>query len=253
MSLMDVLTVRNLNFRYNTAEILKNISFSVGAGDYVALVGPNGSGKTTLIKIILGLLAPYGGTVDIFGHGREYFPHWDKIGYLPQKVAHPNQLFPASVREVVAMGLISRKRFPRYLRRNDEEKIGAALGLLDITDLARIPFAELSLGQQQRVLVARAIVNKPDFLIMDEPTSALDPENRERFFALIQDLNRGGATIIIVTHDLGNIGRYSSKLLYIDKRLIFYGSFEEFCHSKDVTQLFGEYAQHIICHRHDAC
>ncbi|MDD5168083.1 MAG: ATP-binding cassette domain-containing protein, partial [Syntrophales bacterium] len=121
-----------------------------------------------------------------------------------------------------------------------------------IADLRNKPIGALSGGQQQRVLVARAIVNHPEFLILDEPTAALDPEVRDRFFTLLDELNeQGKVTILIVTHDVGNIGQYASRLLYIDKRILFYGTFGEFCESPDVTRLFGNFSQHVICHRHD--
>jgi zinc transport system ATP-binding protein len=111
---------------------------------------------------------------------------------------------------------------------------------------------DLSGGQQQRVLVARAIVNEPELLILDEPTTALDPETREKFFHTLQELNQNKkVTIILITHDIGSIGKYASKLLYLDKRIIFYGSFEDFCSSADMESYFGEFAQHLICHRHD--
>jgi zinc transport system ATP-binding protein len=250
---VNILTVENLHFCYNSSEVLSDISFSVSRGDYIGLVGPNGSGKTTLIKIILGLLKPYRGTLTLFGNDSRIFSQWDRIGYLPQMVSSMNPRFPATVREVVAMGLISGKGFPKYLNRSDRVAIDRALELLDIKELKKTPIGELSGGQQQRVLVARAIVNCPEFIILDEPTAALDPEMRDRFFALLRNINRERqVTIIMVTHDIGNIGQHASKLLYIDKKIIFYGSFSDFCLSSEITQFFGEYAQHVICHRHNS-
>jgi zinc transport system ATP-binding protein len=249
---VDVLTVENLSFRYNSTDVLSSISFSVQAGDYIGLVGPNGSGKTTLIKIILGLLKPFSGDVRLFGDHINTFSGWDRIGYLPQKISSLNPRFPATVREIVAMGLLSKKGFPKYFNSADNTAVETTLSLLDIGDLKNKPIGELSGGQQQRVLVARAIVNNPEFLILDEPTAALDPEMRDRFFSLLEELNRkNNITIVIITHDVGNIGRYTSKMLYIDKKVVFYGSFDEFCSSGEITQIFGAFAQHIICHRHD--
>lgn len=249
---VNILSVKDLHFHYNSVDVLNNISFTVHAGDYIGLVGPNGSGKTTLIRIILGLLKPDKGHLTLFGEDSRTFSGWGRIGYLPQKLSAMNPRFPATVAEVVAMGLLSRKGFPRYMNRSDSIAVDTALDLLDIMDLKKKPIGELSGGQQQRTLVARAIVNNPEFLILDEPTSALDPETRERFFNLLKNINsERRVTIIIVTHDIGTIGRYSSKLLYVDKRIIFYGNFKNFCESSEITQFFGEHAQHIICHRHD--
>lgn len=249
---VDILSVKNLFFRYNGLDVLSDISFSLTAGDYVGLVGPNGSGKTTLLKVLLGFVRPERGEVRLFGRDPVGFNEWQRIGYLPQKPAALSPYFPATVKEIIALGLLSRKRFPKYMNRSDQGKIVRVLDLLDIGDIKDRLIGELSGGQQQRVLLARAIVNDPDFLILDEPSTALDPETRERFFSLMGDLNRQrGVTIIIVTHDTGNIGRYASKLLYLDKRLFFYGSFADFCASSEVTRIFGEFSQHIICHRHD--
>jgi zinc transport system ATP-binding protein len=249
---VDVLSIENLYFRYNSRDVLSDITFSISTGDYIGLVGPNGSGKTTLIKIVLGLLKPHSGKITLFGDDTKAFSGWHKIGYLPQKISALNPRFPATVSEVVAMGLLSKKSFPKHMNRSDNTTVDSILDLLDITNLRNKPIGELSGGQQQRVLVARALVNNPEFLILDEPTDALDPEMRDRFFALMDELNKKkNVTIVIVTHDMGNIGKYTSKLLYIDKKIIFYGSFEDFCKSSEITQFFGEFSQHIICHRHN--
>lgn len=249
---VDVLSIENLYFRYNSRDVLSDITFSISTGDYIGLVGPNGSGKTTLIKIVLGLLKPHSGKITLFGDDTKAFSGWHKIGYLPQKISALNPRFPATVSEVVAMGLLSKKSFPKHMNRSDNTTVDSILDLLDITNLRNKPIGELSGGQQQRVLVARALVNNPEFLILDEPTDALDPEMRDRFFGLMDELNkRKNVTIVIVTHDMGNIGKYTSKLLYIDKKIIFYGSFEDFCKSSEITQFFGEFSQHIICHRHN--
>jgi zinc transport system ATP-binding protein len=224
----------------------------VGKSDYIGLVGPNGSGKTTVIKIILGLLEPEKGTVSLFGTSPFLFGDRYKIGYLPQKLANFNPNFPATVKEIVSLGLFSRKGFSKHTGKDDEALIDKAMTLTDVLDIKDSLIGELSGGQQQRVLVARAIVNEPEFLILDEPTTALDPEARENFFHVLHDLNlMKNVTIILITHDTASIGEYASKLLYLDKKVIFYGSFEDFCSSENMTRYFGEFAQHLICHRHD--
>jgi len=247
-----MLAVERLSFRYNSVEVLNDISFLVDAGDYVGLVGPNGSGKTTIIKIILGLMEPQKGSVSLFGTNPTAFKDRHKIGYLPQKPTNFNPHFPATVEEVVSLGLFSKKGFPGRVVKNDERLINEAMALTDIFNIKDAMIGDLSGGQQQRVLAARALVNQPELLILDEPTTALDPETREKFFQTLQELNRNKkVTIILVTHDIGSIGKYASKLLYLDKRIIFYGSFEDFCSSGDMGSYFGEFAQHLICHRHD--
>jgi len=151
----------------------------------------------------------------------------------------------------VALGLLSLKRFPRRLTRKDRQKVSEVLEELGILDLAGKLIGELSGGQQQRMLLARALVNDPELLILDEPTAALDPEMRDRFYGLVSDINRNrGVTVLLVTHDTGTIGMYASKLLYLDKKVLFFGNFDEFCHSPEMSALFGEHSQHLMCHRH---
>jgi zinc transport system ATP-binding protein len=246
-----MLSVEQISFRYNSVEVLSDISFGVDAGDYIGLVGPNGSGKTTLIRITLGLIKPRSGTISLFGVSPWDFDGWHRVGYLPQRTLF-NPYFPATVKEIVSLGLLSIKKYRRRTDKSEETMIDESMRLMDVLDIKNKMIGELSGGQQQRVLVARAIVNEPELLILDEPTTALDPETRERFFHTLQGLNQSKhTTIILVTHDIGTIGKYASKLLYLDKRIIFYGSFEDFCSSRDMGSYFGEFAQHLICHRHD--
>jgi zinc transport system ATP-binding protein len=249
---MKILSVEQLSFRYNSVEVLSDISFDVDAGDYIGLVGPNGSGKTTIIKIILGLLPKGKGRVALFGADSAALRDRQKVGYLPQKPAHFNPHFPASVKEIVSLGLFSSQRFPKRITKDDEANIHEAMAMAEVLDISDALIGELSGGQQQRVLVARAIVNKPELLVLDEPTTTLDPEAREHFFKILYELNRReNVTVILVTHDIASIGKYASKLLYLDKKIIFYGSFEDFCLSENMTHYFGEFTQHLICHRHD--
>jgi zinc transport system ATP-binding protein len=247
----EIAAARNLCFTYDGVEILHGVTLTINAGDYVGLVGPNGSGKTTFIRTLLGLLQPSRGGVTLFGCNPSAFSGWEKIGYLPQKLAGFNPSFPAMVREIVLLGLLAKKSFPRRLGAADAGLLDNILRLLDIQDIQHKRIGELSGGQLQRVLLARALVSKPEFLILDEPTTALDPETRDTFFSTLKTLNQGsGVTIIIVTHDIADIGKYASKLLYLDKKVVFYGSFEDFCLSPDMASYFGEFAQHLICHRH---
>jgi zinc transport system ATP-binding protein len=248
----DVIVAENIRFSYCDNDILSGIYFSVSKGDYIGIVGPNGCGKTTLMRIILGLLAPISGKIFIFGQKTSGFDRWAKIGYLPQKLASFNPSFPVTVKEIVALGLLSGKKTPKHFDNKDKDAIEKTLSLLGIEDIKDKLIGELSGGQQQRALLAKAIVHEPELLILDEPTLALDPDARERFFDLLAGLNKSKKmTILLVSHDIGTIGKYASKLLYLDKRIIFYGGFDDFCKSADAGRYFGQFSQHIICHRHD--
>jgi zinc transport system ATP-binding protein len=249
---VTLLSMENMVCSYQGHEVLTRITLDVAAGDYVGIVGPNGSGKSTLIRTILGLLTPDSGQVTLFGVPVASFREWRRIGYLPQSMRTFNPAVPATVEEVIRLGLLPHKRFPRRVGgRSDTPAVERALEALGITGIRRKLIGELSGGQQQRALLARAIVGRPELLILDEPTTALDPETRERFYTLLGDLNRHeGTTIILVTHDTGSIGSMASRLVYVDRRIIFNGTLDDFCHSVEMTAFFGEASQHLICHRH---
>ncbi len=245
-----LISVENISFYLNGLEVLQNISFPISPGDFLALIGPNGSGKTTLIRIILGILKPTGGRVIILGEEVTQFSQWRRIGYVPQKATHLDPYFPASVREVVAMGLLSQKRFPRFFSRQDESLIDRALEQVDMKPLKGRRIGELSGGQQQRVFIARAIVNGPDVLFLDEPTAGVDAETQARFYEMLAALNQEkGLTIVLITHDIGVITKHVNKVACLNQRLFFHGTHEDFCSSSMVQELLqGEH--HLVCHRH---
>ncbi len=247
---MNPLAVEKLCVDFQGAEILSRIDLKVEAGDYIGIVGPNGSGKTTLIRAVLGLVPASSGRVVLFGRDQPSFTDWKRIGYLPQRLAHLDQRFPANVEEVVSAGLIASRPYPKEMSSADRERVMETLKDLEIAELRTRMIGRLSGGQQQRVLLARALVRGPELLFLDEPTTALDPGTRELFYALLQKINQTRRTaILFVSHDPAAMGKYAGKLLYLDKRVIFFGTFDDFCHSPDMTQYFGA-GQHLICHRH---
>ncbi len=244
----NLIEVSNLSFKFGKHEVLQNISFTVQKGDYIGVVGPNGSGKSTLVKIILGLYPVAAGRV-FFNNKEVARPNF--IGYLPQKTITNDKIFPATVGEIVAMGLLVSKKEPRLFNSWDQQIIDRILQKLKIFDLKEKRIGNLSGGQQQRVLLARAMVNNPQVLVLDEPTSALDPQIREDFYNLLKELNeKERVTILLVSHDIGSVGKYANKLLYLDRELAFYGTFEEFCNSRKMTEYFGHISQHQFCWRH---
>ena len=248
----SILSVKNLYCGYGSVEVLSDVSFDVEKGDYIGLAGPNGAGKTTLVKTVLGLSEKFKGIIKLFGQDLKSFDGWGRVGYLSQRVTAFNPLFPAAVKEVVGLGLLSQKEFPKRFGRADDAKIMQSLDLMGISDLHRKPVSDLSGGQQQRVFLARALVSNPELLILDEPGTALDPQSREDFFEFIKKLNRDkGITVILITHDTAQIGQYANKLLYMDKKVVFYGSFSDFCRSAEMHQYFGHFSQHLICHQHE--
>lgn len=239
----NVLSVENITLKYGRHEVLSGISFEAEAGDYIGIVGPNGSGKSTLVKAVLGLHPVSEGKIKFFDNRL--------IGYLPQKAVSSDRIFPATVAEIVSMGILSGRKGLKFVTRADREKIEGILEKLKISELKNKKIGSLSGGQQQRVLLARALVSSPGLLILDEPTSALDPKIREEFYIILQELNeKDGVTILLISHDMASIGRYTKKMLYLDRKLVFFGSYEEFCNSLEMTLYFGHHSQHQMCWRH---
>jgi zinc transport system ATP-binding protein len=220
-----IMEIKNLSVSYGQQEVLHNISFDINEGDYIGLVGANGSGKTTLVKALLGLIQTTKGEIVIYSTNNGK----GTIGYLPQVAVTGNTLFPAEVHEVIGVGLMGSKSFPRRISRDDHKKIDEILNRLDIYSLKHKKIGDLSGGQQQRVLLARAMVNRPRLLILDEPTSALDPKVRSDFFRLIKDINLNeGTSILLVSHDISSIRRCASKIMLLDREVEYFGSAGEF-------------------------
>ena len=246
----SIIEAKKVQFKYTRTPVLDKVSFDVQAGDYVGIIGPNGGGKTTLLKLILGL-EKGAGEIKLFGTPVSQFTGWDKVGYLAQKSPVSQSRFPISVQEVVLMGLCYDNTHKEATREN-LHAVRRALSQTHTLNLSKRIFADLSVGQQQRVLLARALVSQPQLLILDEPSAALDGSSREMFFDLLGKLNKeNGVTILLITHDTGEVGKYISKFMYIDRELVFFGDKEQFCHSQKVAEKLGAFAQHTIDHLHN--
>ena len=203
---------------------VKDASFNVEFGDYCCIVGMNGSGKSSLIKGILGLAPLSSGSI-------EYGVERGKISYLPQINSIPSD-FPATVREIVLTGA-QKKQTPRNLfsafySKEDIKSASNAIELLKITELTKKRFGELSGGQQQKVLLARALCKNPDLLILDEPCAGLDNNTVDSFYELLYDLNTlNKVTVLMITHDLHDVHKYAKHIIEMDTGLLFYGTAKE--------------------------
>ncbi len=247
-----IVRFNNVTVCYGRTEAIKGVTFSIEKGDFVGLAGPNGAGKTTLVKALLNLLPIFEGKIYLFGKEQSKFSDWHKIGYLPQKFFTINPLFPASVEEVVTLGLLSLKKFPKMINSEDKNKIAKILAELGIAHFKDKILFELSGGQEQRVMLARALVSEPELLVFDEPSAALDPNARKDFFSLVKKLNKEKkVTVIMITHDTGYIGTYANKLLYLDQKLIYFGRLSDFCPSEKIGRYFEKSDQHVIWHQHE--
>lgn len=251
MSAKNIIDIQDLTVKYGQTIVLNKISCQIKAGDFIGLVGPNGGGKTTLIKTILGLLPANSGVIKLFDQPISNFKKFNRIGYLPQKQTGINPLFPASAEEIILLGLLAEKNHPKIIMREDWKKVDIILNDLNIAQLKGRLFYELSGGQQQKILLARALISQPELLILDEPSTALDPISREQFFTYLKDLNKKiKTTIILITHDTGYVGKYANKLLYIDHQVVFFGKITDFCPAGEISSCFEKTDHHIIWHQH---
>jgi zinc transport system ATP-binding protein len=225
---------KNIHKQFGKQTVIKDVSFSISKGEYIFLVGPNGGGKSTLIKMMMQIIPPSSGSIDTHVH---------QIGYLPQVTAKQNRHFPATVEEVVRMGL---PKTSMLLKASavEQAQIDDVMERLGISHLKQKRIGILSGGQLQRALLARALIANPEVIILDEPTSALDPAMRDAFYPMMNELHAQGITIIIVSHDLATDTHEASRVLYMDQTLVFDGTFNAFCESKDLSPFIHTHAPH---------
>ena len=223
---MSYITVKNLSVGYDGEAVEQNISFTVEKGDYLCIVGENGSGKTTLMKTLLQLQKPLGGTIE-YGDGFKK----NEIGYLPQQTIVQKD-FPASVREIVLSGCQARCGLRPFYNKEEKKLCEDNIKKMGLEDMADKCYRELSGGQQQRVLLARALCATQKLLLLDEPVSGLDPKVSADMYKLIEDLNKEGITIIMVSHDIKAALMYADKILHIGHG-VFFGTKEEYLKSKE--------------------
>lgn len=222
---MALLTVQNLALGYESRTIVENLNFTVNKGDYLCIVGENGSGKTTLMKTLLQLKSPISGDI-IVGDGLKK----NEIGYLPQQTIVQKD-FPASVKEIVISGCQGRCGLRPFYNKQEKQIAKENMERMGIIDLANRCYRDLSGGQQQRVLLARALCATRKILLLDEPVSGLDPKVNMEMYNLIEELNKEGITIIMISHDMSAALRYASHILHIGDK-IFFGTKEEYVNSK---------------------
>lgn len=225
----SIIEIRNVSFSYNGHEVLNDINLTIHHGDYLGLVGGNGSGKTTLIKIILGLLRPASGTIELFGKNITDFKDWSKIGYVPQKATSFDDNFPATVEEVVLMGRFGHRGLFHRLRQSDREKAREALEKVELWQHRERLIGDLSRGQQQRVFIARALATEPKILFLDEPTVGVEKNIKDDFYALLKKLNeRMHLTVVLVTHDIEGMAHEAMHVACIDHTIFFHDSIDAY-------------------------
>ncbi len=234
-----IIDIENLSFGYNKSLILEDINFIVEEGDFWGIIGPNGAGKTTLIKIILGLLRPLKGRVEVLGKAPwRLKDEKKKIGYIAQR-SEIERYFPIKVWDLVVLGRKILNNWKRIDERDKEiiEQVLENVGMLEYKNKL---FSELSGGQQQRVLVAKALAQEPKLILLDEPTVGVDITAQERFYNLLQELNNKGLTIILVSHDIGVISKRVRKLACLNRRIFLHGCPKDIRIHETLRKIYGE-------------
>jgi zinc transport system ATP-binding protein len=207
----SAISIENLDFSYEKANVLENVTLEIKKGEFVGIIGPNGGGKTTLLKIIMGFLKPDSGKVTLFGAGNKQC----RIGYVPQ-TNRLDKFFPITVLELVLMGLIPEaKWFGSFSQKNTEKGL-EMLKKLGMEIHAEKTFGSLSGGLAQRALIARALIADPDLLLLDEPTASIDPETKQTIYELLEEI-KGKKTVLMVTHDLKTASERVERIIVVEK------------------------------------
>ncbi len=245
-----IVNVKELDFSYDKNKVLNNINLQINKGEYVGIVGPNGSAKSTLLKLMLGLLKPDRGNIELFGKDVKGFNEWSRIGYLSQQVRNFNLTFPATVEEIVGVGLYSKMGFLKRVSPIVKEKIDNVLMAVNMKDFKRSLIGNLSGGQQQRVFIARLLINNPEVIFMDEPLVGIDSRSQDNFYSLMNRLNSElGITLVMVSHDIGVITSKVNKLACISEGKVSIHQPENFIQEANDKKIFG-LDKTIITHKH---
>ncbi|MDP6421870.1 MAG: metal ABC transporter ATP-binding protein [SAR202 cluster bacterium] len=243
----------NVTYRYGSVDALSNVSFNVEAGDFFAVMGPNGSGKTTLVRLALGLANPTAGEIRLFGVPASKFDRWDMVGYVPQTMDGIHTQFPATVREIVAHGLYKGFDPFGFWRRGRQEVVERSLEVVGIEDLADRRISAVSVGQQQRALIARSLVRRPKLLVLDEPEAGVDAAGQEQLYSVLRRLNtEQGITILMVSHDIGAVLQEAKTVACINRTVVFHGPPHHMT-QKEISDLYGlpmDVLLHDLMHEH---
>lgn len=221
--------IENLSAGYDGRAVIHDINLHVARGEFVGIIGPNGGGKTTLIKSILGLIEPVTGKICFRNAEGKYVPRLS-VGYLPQR-KDIDTLFPITVEEVVLSGLMHDLGWFRRPSLQQKRRVGEILDMVGMKEFRNFSIGALSGGQMQRVMVGRAIIQKPELLVLDEPNSYLDMAFEQQLYRLLSQLNAEGTTILMVSHEMASLGQLVSRVISVEASLKS-GSLEcPYCHT----------------------
>jgi len=224
--------------------VLKDVSITISSGEVLGVLGPNGSGKSTLLKVLMRILIPQQGTVELFGQPYDSLPQAEisrRVAFVPQET---QQAFPFTINEMVLMG-----RYPHHIRTwglgwegsHDRAAAAQAMKDLDVSHLGSRLITDVSGGERQRAVIARALAQEPEVLLLDEPTAFLDLHHQLDIARIIRRLNRErGLTVILVSHDLNLASQYCDRLLLLqDRQIVTIGTPEEVISKESLEPVYG--------------
>jgi len=268
-----IVDIDDVTFGYTATPVIEDVSLTIDAGEYVAMVGPNGSGKSTLMQLLLGLLEPDTGSARLFGERASRFDDGERIGYVSQHASAAKEM-PITVREVVKMGRFAHLDLGRVggenrpildaLRKEplattfdalntvfgrlsaaDWRVVDDALATVGMSAFADRRITQLSGGQRQRAFIARALASEADLLVLDEPTVGVDAESVDAFYDLLGALNAQGITVLLIEHDLGAVVEHADRVVCLNREVYFDGPTEEFVESDALARAFGTEARFL--------
>ncbi|MGE3538558.1 MAG: heme ABC transporter ATP-binding protein [Candidatus Tectimicrobiota bacterium] len=235
-----ILEVNDLHFAYQQRPVLQQVSFALQPGEFVALVGPNGSGKSTLLRLLLGLVPARPGSILLHGQSLHTLSRKElarRMAFVPQDTAID---FAFTVRDIVAMGRLPHLGRFQPIRRTDEAAIETALTATTTTPLAARVVTHLSGGERQRVVIARAVAQQPQLILLDEPTASLDLVHQLEMLACVRSLVEAGCTALAALHDLTLAARFCDRLLLLHAgQLVAQGAPEQVVTEEHLYRYFG--------------
>ncbi len=234
------LKVDHLTVNYDQISVLWDIHFEVPQGKLVAIIGPNGAGKSTFVKAILGLVSPLSGNIQIFE--RPWRKQYKKVAYLPQRETI-DWSFPITVHELVLQGLYAKLGLFKRVTKQDKIKAMEALKWVDMEEYANRQISQLSIGQQQRIFLARALLQDADLYFMDEPFSGVDSITEQFIFSFLKKLRSKGKTIFVIHHDIQSVPKHFDWVLMLNVRLITCGDVKTHFTKENLEKTFGQKPQ----------
>lgn len=214
---MLVASMDEVEFGYNDVPCIQDASVEIQSGEFVAITGPNGAAKSTLLKLLLGLLDPWKGSIFLSSTNKEGAKL--RVGYVSQQISAFNSGFPSTILEFVQSGRYASRSWFRKLDKEDEVQTERALRQVGMWDLRKRKIGELSGGQKQRICIARALAQEPDMLVLDEPTTGMDQDSRFGFYELMHhQVKAHGRTVVMVTHGLAEVAPYLDRIIELERK-----------------------------------